>query len=363
MHLNRLNESLARLFPAYETVLTSRGATAVYLAASAIKESHGIGEIIIPSTVCPSVPLAILYSGMKPVFCDVELDTFCLSSKTIKDSLSPNTRAVLVVHLFGKIVDINEIKAELKNTNCLIIEDLAQAIGGKYKTKIAGNSGDFTVLSFNSGKLLKGDFGALLIKNRIYLEYISNLNQQITTTLEKHYLDELATSFRNLTHGLYDLLRTENLNTTTNFFNNHYSRYKDLFIQAPVLNESQVEQALISLEQLAPNMEKRKKNYIQLCETLSGQINYVRFTQNENCWRFPLLLDNHKEQFLAIKYIRRQNILISNHYFPTSCLFGIPAQKNAKEIGLRAINLWVDEKTSSSKIKSTGLALNGKLYL
>jgi hypothetical protein len=68
------------------------------------------------------------------------------------------------------------------------------------------------------------------------------------------------------------------------------------------------------------------------------------------CWRLPILLDNHQQQVALVEKIRNRGMLISNHYFPTSYLFGDAGPAGAREIGLRAVNFWVDEKAKPEQI-------------
>jgi dTDP-4-amino-4,6-dideoxygalactose transaminase len=81
--IDTLIEELEGMFPGYHGVVTSRGTSALYLALLAIRLSRGPGEVIVPAAVCPSVPLAVIYAGLTPWFCDVELDIYCLSKRTL----------------------------------------------------------------------------------------------------------------------------------------------------------------------------------------------------------------------------------------------------------------------------------------
>src|SRR6185295_11014513 len=97
-----LEQVLESRFSDYKAIGTSRGSAALYLALKAIHKEHGAGEVILPSTVCPSVPFVVSLAGFVPRFCDVELATFCMSSKTIQACLSSKTRAIVAAYVFGK---------------------------------------------------------------------------------------------------------------------------------------------------------------------------------------------------------------------------------------------------------------------
>ncbi len=84
----------------------------------------------------------------------------------------------------------------------------------------------------------------------------------------------------------------------------------------------------------------------------------MQFSQNEVCWRLPVLLNHHNQKLALIEKLRKQGLLISNHYFPASHIFGDDSPVNAKEVGLRAINLWVDKNVSPEDIRIISEEIN-----
>ena len=101
---------------------------------------------------------------------------------------------------------------------------------------------------------------------------------------------------------------------------------------------------------LEDEVSKRNKIYKIYESSLKETIQYVRFYSHEMCWRLPILLENHTQQIELIERIRSRRILISNHYFPASYLFGDSRPVNARKIGICAVNFWVDGKTESEEI-------------
>lgn len=135
-------------------------------------------EIICPSlTWCSSANVA-LHLGAKPVFCDVDPQTFCVTSELIREKLTAKTKAVMVVHLGGMTVDTEAIRATLPE-DVLIIEDAAHALGAKYGNgKPVGSSINLTCFSFYANKNLStGEGGAVALFDAELAERIRSLRQ------------------------------------------------------------------------------------------------------------------------------------------------------------------------------------------
>ena len=111
-----------------------------------------------------------------PVFCDVKNDIFCLDPKKIENLLSPLSKAIVPVHLFGHSCDMDEIKNIAEKNNLKIIEDCAQAPGGEYKNKILGTMGDCGVFSFQESKNIMTGEGGMLVTNN---EEIANVARMV----------------------------------------------------------------------------------------------------------------------------------------------------------------------------------------
>lgn len=142
---------------------------------------HGIGlgdEVICPSLTWCSTANAALYLGAKPVFCDVDTNTFCVTPELIKEKLTSKTRAVMVVHMGGLAVEVDRIRAVLPE-HVVIIEDAAHALGAKFADgRPVGSSGNLTCFSFYANKNLStGEGGAIALFNGDLAERLSSLRQ------------------------------------------------------------------------------------------------------------------------------------------------------------------------------------------
>jgi dTDP-4-amino-4,6-dideoxygalactose transaminase len=133
-------------------VSCSSGTAALHLALTAL----GIGpgdEVIVPSHTFISTSLAILQSGAAPVFCDVT-DDQTIDPRGIEPLLTPRTKAVLVVHLFGVVCAMDRILELARRRGLKVVEDCAQCVGGELKGRKAGTLGEAGCFSFSQSKHL-----------------------------------------------------------------------------------------------------------------------------------------------------------------------------------------------------------------
>lgn len=135
-----------------------------YLELGILKEGD---EIMVPANTYIASILSITQNNLKPVFIEPQEDTYNISLEAIKKQITPNTKAILVVHLYGLVSNMTEILDFAKNNNLLIIEDNAQAIGAQWDEKKTGSLGDAAAFSFYPGKNLGalGDAGAVATAN------------------------------------------------------------------------------------------------------------------------------------------------------------------------------------------------------
>ena len=111
-----------------------------------------------------------------PVFSDVKSDIYCLDASKIQKVISPLSKAVIPVHLFGHVCDMDEIMQVAKENNLRVIEDCAQSPGAKYKNKNAGTIGDCSVFSFQESKNIMTGEGGMLLTND---EEIANIARMV----------------------------------------------------------------------------------------------------------------------------------------------------------------------------------------
>lgn len=151
---------------------TNSGTSALHLALLALKIKAD-AEVIIPSFVCPSVLNAVLYVGARPRIADINLSDFNLSLEDTKKKISPDTKAIILPHLFGK--PAGNLKEFLK-LGIPLIEDCAQSLGAKYKGQPTGRFGDLSIFSFYATKMLATGYGGMVCsRNKNLIAKIKDL--------------------------------------------------------------------------------------------------------------------------------------------------------------------------------------------
>jgi len=141
----------------------ANGTDAIVLALRALGVGPG-DEVVVPSFTFYASAEAIPHTGARPVFCDVDPETFCMTPETVRAALTPRTKAVLVVHLFGNVAPVAEIAA----LGVPVVEDAAQAAGSVSAEGRPGALGTLATFSFFPSKNLAcfGDGGAVTTSDR-----------------------------------------------------------------------------------------------------------------------------------------------------------------------------------------------------
>lgn len=124
-------------------------------------------EVIIPGHTFAATAIPFGRTGAKIVWADLDPKTFVVTAETLSKCITPRTKAIVVVHLYGLVAEMDSIMALAKKHNLLVVEDAAQVLGAKYKGEAAGAIGDFGCFSFHSHKNLTtlGEGGMITVKN------------------------------------------------------------------------------------------------------------------------------------------------------------------------------------------------------
>jgi dTDP-4-amino-4,6-dideoxygalactose transaminase len=143
------------------------GLDALILALESLKLPKG-SEVIVPANTYYATILAVLRCGLKPVLVEPDYYTCNIDYKEIVRKITKKTRVIIVVHLYGKVCEMEPIIEICKEHKLYLVEDCAQAHGAKYRNKFAGTFGDFGCFSFYPTKNLGclGDGGAVISKKK-----------------------------------------------------------------------------------------------------------------------------------------------------------------------------------------------------
>jgi len=168
--VRQLEEAFKNYFQAEYAIAVNSGTAGLHISVASLGIGPGDEVIVSPYTMSASAS-AILMANAVPVFGDIKEDTYCIDPEEIKRKITPRTKAIVVVHLFGQAADMDEVIKIAKKHKLKIIEDAAQSLGATYKGKYVGTMGDVGVFSLNQHKIITtGEGGVIITNNRSIAE-------------------------------------------------------------------------------------------------------------------------------------------------------------------------------------------------
>ena len=173
----------------------SNGTIALHMAMLAL--NIGVGdEVIVPANTFIATAWGVSHANATPVFVDCDKDTWQLDVSKIEAAITPKTKAIIGVHLYGQPFDVDAVLALCKKHNLYLIEDAAQAQGARYNGKIVGVFGEMACYSFYPGKNLGacGEAGGLTTNNEKYFKHLQSLRNH--GSVVRYYHDEIGYNYR-----------------------------------------------------------------------------------------------------------------------------------------------------------------------
>ena len=157
-----LEREWAEYFGVKHAVSVNSATSGLYAAVGAAGIGPGDEVIVSPYTMAASATAAIVYGGI-PVFADLDPDIFCITPRSIRERITPHTRAIIAVDIFGHPADMDEIMEIARERDLIVIEDAAQAPGAKYGGRWAGALGHMGVFSLNYHKAIHSGEGGVIV--------------------------------------------------------------------------------------------------------------------------------------------------------------------------------------------------------
>lgn len=145
-------------------IAVCNGTIALHLALIGLGIGKG-DEVIVPTFTMIASAFAVCYTGAKPVFVDADKDTWNIDVKKIEEKITSKTKAIMPVHIFGKMCDMDAIHALAKKYNLYVLEDAAEAHGASYHGVKAGASSDIAAFSFFANKNITTGEGGMVVTN------------------------------------------------------------------------------------------------------------------------------------------------------------------------------------------------------
>ena len=302
-------------------VAVSNGTAALHLALTCLNLKEG-DEVILPSLTFVATANAVLYTGAKPVFADIQAEgDLNISPEEIKKKITERTRAILVMHYGGYPCDMKSIMGIARKHGLYVVEDAAHAPGAEYRGRKCGTIGALGCFSFFSNKnLVTGEGGMIFTRNRAWAEKVRSMRS----------------------HGMKAL--------SWDKYRGHLSSY-DIDELGFNYRSTEIQSALglVQLRKMGRNNQKREKlveTYRkELQETKGLSIPFSQWGGRPSYHLFSILVAPFIKREKVMEELRRHGIQTSIHYPPIH-LFSL----YQKTFGYRKGMLPVTEKVSERVI-------------
>jgi dTDP-4-amino-4,6-dideoxygalactose transaminase len=275
--VQKLEKDLCDYFKFHDIVVVTNGTIAIQLAIKALDLK---GEIITTPFTWIATASAIMWENCKPVFVDVQADTFNIDPDRIEASITEKTCAILGVHVFSNPCDVDKIKALADKHNLKVVYDAAHAMGVNYRGKSLLEYGDVSATSFHATKIFQtGEGGACVSEN-----------------------EEILTRIRRLRF----------------FGHNENKEVADIGCNGK-MTEIHAALGLVNLSWFDQVMRNRRAKY-ELYQKRLSKCDFIGFQkfpcESYNYSYMPVLFDNEKQLFEIIKKLNEKNVFPRRYFYP-----------------------------------------------
>lgn len=193
--IETLEKSLSDYLGVSNCIMVSNGTSSLHLSLLALGIGKG-DEVIIPAFSYIATANSVEFTGANPVFVDIDIDTFNISTGSIENAITKNTKAIMIVHEFGLTADIKKISHICEKHKLYLIEDAACALGSKDDHIFAGTSGIAGSFSFHPRKAItSGEGGAVVTNDDNYANLIRTLRNHGLDSTQKHKMDFIEAGY------------------------------------------------------------------------------------------------------------------------------------------------------------------------
>ncbi len=348
-----LETTLARWLGASCSLTFGRASTGLYALFRSLAAKGPGGEVLIPELCCETIAPTAYYAGLTPVMVDVDPETLGPSVHAVAASISPRTRALLLIYVFGIPFDIRPFLAMGTEHDFLVIEDIAQGVGGEFDGEPLGSRGDAALLSFGPGKILHGGGGALVLRDGgPTASALPAIRAEIDARPQAGSFDRLALSFRNLTHGLAGLSRSDPRIDVSSAFRSLLPHYERVMVRPRTALDA--DSIISQIHRIEEDRGRRFARYLTYRDRLDGTgWRILDLPDTAMCWRVCLVAPDATTALDASARLLASGLPASNHYFPVGLLVDGTSGAVASDLGHRLLNLWVDESVTDEEIERT----------
>ncbi|HLO90441.1 MAG TPA: DegT/DnrJ/EryC1/StrS family aminotransferase [Lentimicrobium sp.] len=307
-YIKRFEKKFANYIGVEYSSTTSNGTVALHLALLAL----GVGiddEVIVPTLTYIASANAVVYCGAKPVFCDVDPVTWQLDPLEVRKKITPHTKAIMAVHVYGHPCEMDELKDIAIEFNLAIVEDCAESFGSKFKGRYTGTIGDIGVFSFFGNKTITTGEGGMVVTNKkTLIDRVNLLKGQGLARHREYWHEVIGFNYR-----------------MTNI--------------AAAIGLAQLERA----DEILEKKQQIARWYLDLLADLPLSFQLETGDVLHSYWMFSILTDDAKSRDLLRHYLKSNGIETRPvfhpiHTMPMYC-DNFQQLKIAEDIGWRGINL------------------------
>lgn len=282
--VQQLTQRLEKYLGVENLLLVSNGTLALQVAYSALgitnSDQPKVSEAITTPFTFIATASSLKWEGIDPVFSDIDTDTWCLDPAKIEEKVTPNTKAIVPVHVFGNACDVEAIDTIAQKHNLKVIYDAAHAFGVTFKDKSLLSYGDAATLSFHATKLFHSiEGGAVVFKNKA------------------------------------DLDRAKKI---INFGINGPDNIEEIGINAK-MNEFQAAMGLCVLDELESNLTSRAKVWNTYAEALDSQFQLQKLHPEiqYNYAYFPIVFETAEQATQVLNVLKENDVIARRYFYPS----------------------------------------------
>ncbi len=352
MTVDTVENILCSLHNKEHALLTGNATSGIYLALKAFGLSQE--RVALPNNICINIPVAVRMSGNIPEYFDISERTMGLSVQALQKT-SVKLGALIAVHSYGSICDIDELRRFCREKNILLIEDFAVAQGATVRGVPAGSMGDISITSFGAGKIIDIGHGGAILTNdgevyRALVKLEKNLRESTKTAHEQ--ITQLSLFYKRLYNEHYG---RDIVNHIPAFLRQVQSM-RDSFLfgfddrhRGRILNE---------LRDLQNNIARRNEKARLFHEIFDsrggGEIISFMPPDGSVYWRFNIFLKGHRNRLL--KYLLSKKFRVSSWYPSVDIFFETDSDGSPTPVSDRIsdeiLNLWVNHEADRTYIRS-----------
>jgi len=195
-YVRRFEQVFEEMHPGTHAVAVSNGTVALHLALVALGVSEG-DEVIVPDLTFAATVNAVIYCKAIPVLCEIDPNTWCVDPDELEVLITPKTKAIIPVHLYGQVCQMDVLREISQEHDLLLIEDCAEALGSQWNSEPVGVFGEAATFSFFGNKMIStGEGGMVLFRDHEIAEKAQMLRDHGMSSSKRYWHETVGYNYR-----------------------------------------------------------------------------------------------------------------------------------------------------------------------